>query len=90
MLDLVNLPTLLTAKQVAEVLNIPTTSVYTLGLPIVKLSKRRYRWRSEDVIGLIERPPEPPQPPLVIPTADWARPASASRTWRERRGRATE
>lgn len=90
MLDLPNLPPMLTAKQVAEVLNIPTTSVYTLGLPIVKLSERRYRWRREDVLGLLARPTESPPPPAPIPTAEWALPPTASRSWRERRSKSSE
>lgn len=90
MLDLASLPHLLTAKQVGAVLNIPITSVYTLGLPIVKLSERRYRWRSKDVISLIERRPDTPAPPPGIPTADWALPPTAHRTWRERRSKTTK
>lgn len=47
---------LLTAKEVGEILGIPTKSVYELGgLERVQVGKRRVRWTLEDVREFIER-----------------------------------
>lgn len=47
---------LLTAKEVGEVLGIPTKSVYELGgLERVQLGERRVRWRLPDVRAFIQR-----------------------------------
>jgi predicted DNA-binding transcriptional regulator AlpA len=46
---------LLTAAEVGRLLTIRTKAVYTLDIPRVKLSTRRYRWRLSDVLTYIER-----------------------------------
>lgn len=46
---------LLKADEVAEILKVPKKSVYNLPIPQVKLSKRRIRWRPEDLETFIER-----------------------------------
>lgn len=76
------LPHLLTAKQVAALLNVSLSSVYSLGIPTVKLSARRYRWKRDDVLALVDSAVVTPPAPTAIATADWALPVSHPRTWR--------
>jgi predicted DNA-binding transcriptional regulator AlpA len=45
---------LLTAKDVARILNVPLKRVYELGIPAVRLSARSLRWRLSDVQHWIE------------------------------------
>ena len=40
---------LLTAKQVAEILNVRSKRVYELSIPSVRISERQVRWRLETV-----------------------------------------
>lgn len=47
------MPALLTAKQVATYLNVSKQTVYRLKLPCVVLSKRKRRWREEDLLVYI-------------------------------------
>lgn len=46
---------LLTAAGVAEILRVPTKSVYELAIPRVRLGPRRLRWRPADVREFIAR-----------------------------------
>ncbi len=47
---------LMTAGEVALVLNVPERSVYDMtGLPRVRLGQRRIRWRPADVKAFIDR-----------------------------------
>lgn len=78
---------LLTAAQVAEMLNVPVKRVYTLPIPKRMLGKRTYRWLESDVYAFIEsststEPQGPADPPS---TADWAQPNTAERQWRAAR-----
>lgn len=43
------LPVLLTAKDVARVLQVPKKRVYGLGIPVVTVGDRTYRWCPDDV-----------------------------------------
>lgn len=45
---------LLTAEDVGLLLQVPTKSVYELPIPKVRLSKRRIRYRPEDVQEFID------------------------------------
>lgn len=45
---------LLTAEDVGIILQVPTKSVYELPIPEVRISKRRVRYRPEDVEEFIE------------------------------------
>jgi hypothetical protein len=69
------MPTLLTEEQVAELTGIPVVSLKTerhrgVGMPYVKLSPRRVRYRADEVAAYIEahtvrpgsREPAAPQP----------------------------
>ena len=46
---------LLTAKDVARLLNISIKRVYELGIPRVRLSEKTIRWRQSDLIAFIKR-----------------------------------
>ncbi len=46
---------LLTARDVAALLKLPTKSVYELPLPRVRLGARRIRWRPVDIREFIHR-----------------------------------
>lgn len=46
---------LLTAEDVGIILQVPTKSVYELPIPKVRISKRRIRYRPEDVEEFIEK-----------------------------------
>lgn len=46
---------LLTAEDVGIILQVPTKSVYELPIPKVRISKRRIRYRPEDVEEFIDR-----------------------------------
>ena len=46
---------LLTAADVAAILRVPVKSVYELPISRVKISRRRIRWRPQDVQQFIER-----------------------------------
>jgi len=46
---------LLTAEQVAQLLQVPVKSVYDLGIPRVRVGKKRIRWRPGDVRAFIDR-----------------------------------
>ena len=46
---------LLTAEQVADLLRLPVKSVYDLGIPRIRLGKRRVRWRPADVSAFVNR-----------------------------------
>lgn len=82
MLDPETLPHLLTAKQVSALLNVSLSSVYSLGIPTVKLSPRRYRWKRDDVLALMNATYGSQPAPTAIATAEWALPASHPRDWR--------
>jgi len=84
MLDPHTLPHLLTAKQVAVLLNVSLSSVYSLGIPTVKLSARRYRWRRDDVLALMNSGVASPSASAAIATAEWALPGSHPRNWRSK------
>lgn len=45
---------LLTAADVGIILQVPTKSVYELPIPKVRISKRRIRYRPEDIEEFIE------------------------------------
>jgi len=45
---------LLTVREVAEMLTVPVKRVYELGIPAVRLSARSLRWRRADVRQWIE------------------------------------
>lgn len=45
---------LLTAEDVGVILQVPTKSVYELPIPKVRLSKRRIRYRPEDIQEFID------------------------------------
>ncbi len=49
-----NVEPLLTAKQVAEILNVRPKRVYELSIPSVRYSDRQVRWRLETVRRWIE------------------------------------
>ena len=51
---------LLTAGEVAEVLQVPKKSVYDLSIPRVRIGERRVRWRPQDVKAFINRRVEDP------------------------------
>lgn len=51
---------LMTADEVAEVLQVPKKSVYELAIPRVRIGKRRVRWRPADVREFIQRRVEEP------------------------------
>lgn len=51
---------LLTAEEVAEILQVPRKSVYELGIPRVRIGERRVRWRPADVREFIQRRVEEP------------------------------
>lgn len=46
---------LLTAEQVSGILSVPVKSVYELGIPRVRVGRRRIRWRPGDVRDFINR-----------------------------------
>lgn len=46
---------LLTAEEVADVLQVPRKAVYDLPIRRVRVSRNRVRWRPEDVRAFIER-----------------------------------
>ena len=46
---------LMTAEQVGALLQVPTKSVYELGIPRVRVGRRRIRWRPADVREFINR-----------------------------------
>ena len=46
---------LLTAERVAEILVVPVKSVYELGIPRVRVGRRRIRWRPVDVREFMNR-----------------------------------
>lgn len=46
---------LLTAEDVGILLQVPTKSVYELPIPKVRISKRRIRYRPEDVEEFIDK-----------------------------------
>lgn len=78
---------LLTAAQVAEILNVPVKRVYTLPIPKRMLGKRTYRWRESDVYAFIESSSSSASPVSADApsTADWARPTTEERHWRTAR-----
>lgn len=78
---------LLTAAQVAEILNVPVKRVYTLPIPKRMLGKRTYRWRESDVYAFIEASSSSAQQlsAEAPSTADWARPTTEDRHWRAAR-----
>lgn len=45
---------LLTARELADILNVPYKRVYELPIPEVRLGERTLRWRPEDVEAFIE------------------------------------
>jgi predicted DNA-binding transcriptional regulator AlpA len=45
---------LLTAAEVAKIVNVPAKRVYELGIPVVRISQRSLRWRPSDVERWIE------------------------------------
>lgn len=45
---------LMTAEEVAEVLQVPRKSVYDLAIPRVRIGERRVRWRPADVREFIQ------------------------------------
>jgi predicted DNA-binding transcriptional regulator AlpA len=49
-----NSDSLLMAKDVARILNVPLKRVYELGIPAVRISSRSIRWRLSDVQRWIE------------------------------------
>lgn len=51
---------LLTADEVAEILQVPRKSVYDLSIPRVRIGERRVRWRPADVREFINRRVEDP------------------------------
>ena len=51
----IDLPRLLNAKQVAELLGVRVKRVYELGIPHVMLSTRSIRWSHDDVVRWIEQ-----------------------------------
>jgi predicted DNA-binding transcriptional regulator AlpA len=78
---------LLTAAQVAEILNVPVKRVYTLPIPKRMLGKRTCRWRESDVYAFIEgSTSSATQVAADGPsTADWALPTEEERHWRATR-----
>lgn len=78
---------LLTAAQVAEILNVPVKRVYTLPIPKRMLGKRTCRWRESDVYAFIEGSAGAASPASTDgpSTADWARPTTEERHWRAAR-----
>ena len=76
---------LLTAVEVAVLLNVPVKRVYTLPIPKRVLGKRTYRWRESDVYAYIEDSAAPvaAASPDIPSTATWARPAKEPRNWRQ-------
>lgn len=46
---------LLTAEELAEILQVPKKSVYDLPIPRVRIGERRIRWRPADVREHIQR-----------------------------------
>ena len=46
---------LLTAAEVAEILNVPVKSVYEIPIRRVRIGTRRIRWRPADVREFIDR-----------------------------------
>lgn len=78
---------LLTAAQVAEILNVPVKRVYTLPIPRRMLGKRTYRWPESDVYAFIEASTSSATPVQADDpsTADWARPTTEERHWRAAR-----
>lgn len=81
---------LLTAAQVAKILNVPVKRVYTLPIPKRMLGKRTCRWRESDVYAFIEdSTSSASQVSADGPsTADWARPTTEERHWRAARSAA--
>ena len=51
---------LLTAGEVADILQVPRKSVYDLAIPRVRIGQRRVRWRPVDVREFIQRRVEEP------------------------------
>lgn len=78
---------LLTAAQVAQILNVPVKRVYTLPIPKRMLGKRTCRWRESDVYDFIEGSVgSASNVSANCPsTADWARPTTEDRHWRAAR-----
>ena len=44
---------LLTAREVASILSVPLSSVYSLPIPRVQVGPRRIRWRMSDVNAFV-------------------------------------
>lgn len=51
---------LLTAKQVAGMLQVPSKTIYDLAIPRVRIGTRRLRWRPSDVRAFIQSRVEDP------------------------------